>query len=64
MRTKGSGWGAGTILYQVCPLCLKKKAFYDYDAYHPFRCTNCKEHFSSLTLLRVKYVSQLSEVKK
>jgi len=45
-RTKGSGWGAGPILWQICPLCGKKKAYYDYNSAfggYFFRCTWCKE---------------------
>lgn len=61
-RTKGSGWGAGPILYQTCPQCLKRKAFYDpipgeYTG-HKFRCTYCKERFSSDILIRMTYRSQ------
>jgi len=28
-RTKGSGWGGGVMLYQICPKCDKKKVLYD-----------------------------------
>jgi len=55
-RTKGSGWGAGPLLYQLCPKCSKKKAYYDGSNYHyciaPFKCTWCKERFYSDTLKR------------
>ena len=60
MRTKGSGWGAGPILYQICPKCNRKKAYYDWQYYIPdFRCSWCKERFDSNTLLKLKYISQL-----
>ena len=29
-RTPGSGWGAGPLLYQICPKCGKKKAIFKY----------------------------------
>jgi hypothetical protein len=59
-RTKGSGWGGGVLLYQICPLCGKKKAIYDYWSHgNPFKCLSCKERFSSDDLIRLKYVSQL-----
>jgi len=66
-RTKGSGWGGGVMLYQVCEPCGRKKALYnplpEPDRwYKPFRCTWCKERFDSDTLLRIKYVSQLEEI--
>lgn len=65
MRTKGSGWGAGVILYQVCPLCNKKKAYYDYHSFgSPFKCSHCKEYFSSDTLLRNKYRSKPVKITK
>jgi hypothetical protein len=55
-RTKGSGWGGGVILYQICPLCGKKKAMYiGSDLGHPFKCTWCKEHFTSDKLKRVTF---------
>ena len=41
-RTKGSGWGAGPILWQICPLCGKKKVYYAYILEYHFRCTHCK----------------------
>ena len=47
-RTKGSGWGGGPILYQICPGCGKKKAmFIGYYFGSPFKCTWCKEYFDS-----------------
>ncbi len=60
-RTKGSGWGGGVLLYQLCPHCNKKKAIYDYidNLISPFRCTSCKEFFNSDTLIRKKYLSQI-----
>jgi hypothetical protein len=60
-RTPGSGWGAGPTLWQVCPFCGKKKAFYhpiNYDElrhYKPFKCTACKERFDSDKLLKTQY---------
>jgi len=46
MRTPGSGWGNGrTKLWQVCPLCGKKKMYYRcfYSVIPPhFWCTWCK----------------------
>lgn len=71
MRTKGSGWGGGTMLYQLCPLCGKKKVLYDpiigAEYYKPFRCTakycedeyGHKNRFYSDTLLRLSYVCQI-----
>jgi len=62
-RTKGSGWGAGPILYQICPNCGKKKCYYDPIPYtshpHPFRCTYCKQRFDSDNLIRKTYKSQI-----
>lgn len=70
-RTKGSGWGGGIMLYQVCPICGKKKALYDpihgATHYKPFKCTakSCKDEFGrknrfdSDTLLRMSYACQL-----
>ena len=61
-RTKGSGWGAGPILWQPCPLCNKKKAYYDPIAdesarwYKPFRCTSCKERFDSNLLIKKSHL--------
>ena len=62
-RTKGSGWGAGTILYQECPNCKKKKAMFKTNTIdtRSFKCTSCKIWFSSDKLLRIKYVSQLKD---
>lgn len=66
-RTKGSGWGAGPMLYQVCPGCGKKKCYYDpiegAEHYKPFRCISkdCadenghKKRYDSDTLIRKKY---------
>ena len=65
MRTKGSGWGAGTILYQVCILCGRKKAYYNpIGMCKPFDCTWCKERFDSKELLRYTYVSQRDRMVK
>lgn len=64
-RTKGSGWGAGPLLYQVCPGCGKKKCIYDpidgAEWHKPFRCTICKDEFGnsnrfdSTRLIKKKY---------
>jgi hypothetical protein len=56
-RTKGSGWGAGPMLWQKCALCDKKKALYD-EILHKFYCTSCKQTFEDDTnlLKRTKYV--------
>jgi len=55
-RTKGSGWGAGPMLYQYCELCSKKKAIFDpipnSEWHKPFRCLYCKERFQSDILIR------------
>lgn len=57
-RTPGSGWGAGPMLYQICPVCGKKKCIYDpitqAEHYKPFRCLAklCKERSHSDTLVR------------
>ena len=61
-RTKGSGWGGGVILYQLCPFCGKKKAIYDWFSTDcaPFKCTNCKKRFHSELLLRKKYFHQIN----
>ena len=53
-RTKGSGWGAGPLLYQVCPNCGKKKCYYHHPM-HCFKCTACKEWVDSDTLIREKH---------
>lgn len=52
-RTKGSGWGGGPMLYQVCPLCSKKKALYDPLPHCTarFKCTSCKKSFYSADLI-------------
>ncbi len=52
-RTKGSGWGGGVILYQLCPECNKKKALFRGDSFgSAFYCTYCKVHFDSDILIR------------
>ena len=64
MRTEGSGWGGGPLLYQLCPKCGKKKAYYSpiptVEWYTPFKCTSkqCKKEkfrFASDTLVRKKH---------
>ena len=60
-RTKGSGWGGGVMLYQLCPYCSKKKVLYQPVPYissytSPFHCTSCKKRFHSDTLLRKTYI--------
>jgi hypothetical protein len=57
-RTKGSGWGGGTLLYQICPLCGKKKCIYDHipgTGIPSFKCTYCKKRFNSETLIHQTY---------
>jgi ssDNA-binding Zn-finger/Zn-ribbon topoisomerase 1 len=55
-RTKGSGWGGGVMLYQICPKCNKKKVLYQPLNYLPdFHCTACKERFYSEILIRNTY---------
>lgn len=56
-RTKGSGWGGGVLLYQLCPFCNKKKVIYDWIGVlmSPFKCTSCRRLFNSDTLIRRKY---------
>ena len=58
-RTKGSGWGAGALFYQVCPFCGKKKVLHRYFEANQnhFKCTSCKERFGSDTLIRTVYKS-------
>ena len=52
-RTKGSGWGGGTLLYQKCPHCDKKKVYYNPITNIPsFKCTWCKKRFDSSMLIR------------
>jgi len=50
-RTKGSGWGAGPMLWQRCKLCGKKRALYVW-VLHKFRCTACKQYFEDSSLIR------------
>jgi hypothetical protein len=60
-RTKGSGWGGGTMLYQICPFCGKKKALHIADVSksaclcnfsdrywdkNGSKCLKCGKHFS------------------
>ena len=60
-RTKGSGWGGGPMLYQVCPLCDKKKALYDpIDFIPPYKCTWCKKRFRSKSLITKTYLTNLT----
>ena len=55
-RTKGSGWGGGVMLYQICPYCGKKKVIYDSVSYaSDFKCTSCKQRFDSDNLIRKTY---------
>jgi hypothetical protein len=63
-RTEGSGWGGGTMYYQVCPKCGKKKCLYSPLPYisNNFKCTWCKERFNSPDLLQVTFVSQLNKI--
>lgn len=59
-RTPGSGWGAGPLLYQICPKCGRKKCLYKpvFGTYghEPFRCTFCKKRSDSDTLIRTIYI--------
>jgi len=63
-RTKGSGWGGGTILYQKCPKCGKKKVMYDGGSgirdltSIPFKCTSCKHRFNDSDLIREQYAAK------
>lgn len=72
-RTEGSGWGAGPMLYQFCPICGKKKCIYDpifrVEHYKPFRCLakNCKERSDSDILIRqsnAAYAKLIAENKR
>ncbi len=60
-RTKGSGWGGGVLLYQLCPFCNKKKVIYDSIGalMSQFKCTSCRRLFDSVTLIKKKYLSQI-----
>ena len=41
-RTKGSGWGAGTILYQECPICHKNLFYSEYSWSNVlYKCKGC-----------------------
>ena len=63
-RTKGSGWGGGAILYQICPKCGKKKAmFIGSHVGSPYKCTSCKHSFYSSELKRITFRSQLRNQK-
>ena len=52
-RTKGSGWGAGALLWQKCSSCGKKRALYEWNL-HKFRCTACKKYFYDETGLLIR----------
>jgi len=55
-RTKGSGWGGGVLLYQICPYCGKKKVIYDpLDSVQYFKCTACRAMFWNGSLIPKKY---------
>jgi len=59
-RTKGSGWGGGVLLYQMCPCCGRKKVIYrPMGEVPPFYCIRCKERFNSKILIRKTFASQL-----
>ena len=64
-RTRGSGWGGGVLLFQICPFCGKKKVFYDWfcNECGDFRCTSCKKRFHSDKLHRIKYLNE-GKIKK
>jgi len=57
-RTKGSGWGGGVILYQLCPNCGKKKMYYKQPMIPDlpdFYCTYCKQLDNGIGLIRERY---------
>ena len=59
-RTKGSGWGGGTLLYQICPECGRKKVIYENKIKErPFLCTWCRERFYNSDLIQKLFRSQL-----
>jgi len=62
-RTKGSGWGGGVMLYQICPSCGRKKVLYDPLPYvaSSFKCTSCRIRFYSDRLIRKQYLNQKEE---
>jgi hypothetical protein len=64
-RTKGSGWGSGPMLWQVCPICGKKRALYVW-VLQKFKCTICKEYFDDETglLIRSDHPSALNKTLK
>jgi hypothetical protein len=66
-RTQGSGFGGGSLFYQMCPICGQKKAYYEnFDQSREFKCTNknCMQRFSSKDLIRKTYKSQIKQLKK
>ncbi len=61
-RTKGSGWGAGAMLWQLCPKCSKKRALYVWYS-GKFRCTACKEYFHYETGLLIRATIKVKPIK-
>ncbi len=62
MRTKGSGFGGGVILYQTCKVCGNKKSYYSpisVTFVPPFKCTYklCKKRFYSDELIKKTYAN-------
>ena len=58
-RTKGSGWGGAPINWQICPLCGKKKCYYNPIQYvSSFKCTSCKERFNSSILKNETFINK------
>lgn len=48
-------WGAGLILWQICPNCNKRKIYYDeklpFWAINKYHCTYCKKYDFGLNLI-------------
>jgi ssDNA-binding Zn-finger/Zn-ribbon topoisomerase 1 len=61
VRRKGSGWGGGVMLYQICPYCNKKKVIYQgINMGSNFYCISYKERFNSNKLLHIQFKQQLN----
>lgn len=63
-RTEGSGWGGGVLLYQICPYCGQKKAYFNNSTVSSlprFKCTNtmCRKMFNSTILIHKTYKSEI-----
>ena len=66
-RTKGSGWGGGTIFYQKCPKCGRKKAMYDPmppQLPNSYKCTWCKERFTGNQINGLQPISFVSQIER